>query len=115
MKALKWTIMNGIFALCGYYGIVEGVAGAGYVFWFMFWFCAVGTLLCATSKDAIKKVRQYGRSIPSSICISFDLCILFLVVWNHHYVAGAFYVAHMAALVHIYDGGIVDDPDISSN
>jgi len=103
-KMLSWVLINSIFAVCGYYGLVEGVAGAGYIFWFMFWLCTIGAIICNFSSDAIKVARRDGPSVPRWMDVVFDLGILFLVVWNHHYFAGAFYVIHMLALQNVYSG-----------
>jgi hypothetical protein len=109
MKVSRYIFLNIIFfALC-YFGVIEGVVGAGYVFWFIFWMMVVGSLIASCSPQTVKKIKEKGPTVPRWIDISLNMIIVAIVVWHGHYIAGAFFVIQVCLLENIYKGEKLDE------
>lgn len=93
-NALRWLLVNGVFASCLYFWKIEGVGNAGNVAMFYIWLGLIIGLL--TVGVDVTKVKSY--EIKSKLFYSIDgmfdwTCIGFLV-WFGHVGLGVAYLIH---------------------
>lgn len=80
MKAIRWALINGCFALALWFGFVEGVAGAKNVAMFLAWLSAVLGMFCATDA-AVEELRKKPRSVPQGVNTALDVAVAIFLVW----------------------------------
>lgn len=102
MRLIRYIITNAAFAVCLWFGIIEGISGAANVALFIAWI-AIVTSLFACSKDVIEKLAQRGRTVPMWIDQSFDLMVVAFLVWHGWWATAIGYVIHMGSLAVAYD------------
>jgi hypothetical protein len=90
-RVLYWTAFNGLFAACGYFGLIESVEGARKLFLFACWWCAVVMMVAASTKEIHKKSYERGPSVPRIIGGGFDFAITVTLAWFGFYVTAAAY------------------------
>jgi hypothetical protein len=97
MKILIWFAMNGLFASCVYFGLVEGIEGARNIAVFSTYFLFFGTIcFCAPSgKKFIRERLEKGLSVPRWMDAAFDICIVLSFVWFGYFVTGIVYLLHL--------------------
>jgi hypothetical protein len=91
-RVLFYILINSAFLASLYFGLEKGIQGAEYLFWFMFWVIVVASFIGFASKEAQQKIRDRGPSVPRFIDIHIDILVLGYIVWNHHWIAGIFFL-----------------------
>ena len=102
MKQLKYFLYNGLLILTAYFGLGQGVEGATYCFFFMAWLLIVTAFTVYLNPELKKKARDKGRSVPMALDVLVDLAIIYLLVWNGHFITGAFFLIHSGMTADIY-------------
>lgn len=92
-RAFKWFLYNGLFAAALYFGFVAGVENAQRVALFIVWVMAIMAPVYL-HKDVLAKIKEKGRSVPAWIDVTFDLGVLFTLVWFGAVVSGVAYLFH---------------------
>jgi hypothetical protein len=115
IKAMAYyIIINGIFAVCLYYGFFEGVGGAKNVALAIGWFMGILSLLVLLALNIPRTRKAYARalyeqewqpSVPYAVDVVYDLCVLFIFVWFGHYFLSVFYLLSMVATKGIREVG----------
>lgn len=76
-----------------YFGFVDGVVNAQRVTVFMVFFLAIMSPLYF-HKDVLSKIREKGRSVPKLVDLSFDLAVIFCLVWYGAVITAVAYLFH---------------------
>lgn len=92
-RLIKWFALNTIFALCLYFGLYENIDGARNVAIFIAWFC-FSVSLFALHEDVINSIKSKGRSVPVFVDVTFDLSVIFALVWSGWIITAIAYVIH---------------------
>lgn len=96
-NVMAWVIPNTILWGCVYLGVFKGISGVDNIAVFMVWFMAVISLFLGTDK-ALKNYMEDKHPIPQWFDVSFDLTIVFMLLWSGYIWAGSAYVFHMFML-----------------
>jgi hypothetical protein len=92
-RALKWTAINGAIAVAAWFGVHDGVTGAGNVLVFMVW---LGLALSALSNtEAMQEhlaEKLAKRSMSRWIEVPYDCAMLGLLVWHGWWITSVAYI-----------------------
>ena len=94
MRLIKYIAFNTGFALFVYYGLFEGVEGAGNAAIFFAWTLGILSLF-VMNDDVIKKHKEKGFSVPYWVDASFDLGITVAFVWCGYFWTAGIYFFHL--------------------
>lgn len=100
MRAIKWFLINGGFAVLLYFGAVQGIAGAQNVFVAFTWLIAVlspGLLTDDYVKQHGEKLRKFP--VPSWLAGAFDLLVMGALAWFAWWWTLAAYFVHWVCLM----------------
>jgi len=97
MKLAKWTLINGLFVICLYFGYVEGVEGARNVALFYAWFVILTWFFVAlvNADEMVLRLKEDGRSAPRFIFIALHLLITACFAWFGAWITAIFYILHV--------------------
>ena len=118
MRALKWFVINGPFAVCIYLGFYEQHQGAYNLAMFFAWFSIV-TCLFLNTGEAQKTMSQKGRHVPAPISLAFSIGAVLAFVWFGAIWTGAFLAISVtiteAAWSSAMKVGTLDDAAVEMN
>lgn len=97
MRAIRWAVLNGVFAGMLWFGLVEGMQGAKNVGLFMAWMTSVFSIFALTEEGAAA-VAKHERSVPAVFDVCFDMAIAGLLVWFGAWATGIAYTIQIVIL-----------------
>lgn len=102
--AIRWALINGVIGGCLVAGLVFGIGGALNVGIFATWYLFVISFACLAEKIPIMlAAKPEWPSVPRWVDHTFDLGILFLLVWHGRWYSGAAYAIRFVLALHLYE------------
>ncbi len=93
MRALKWVLMNGVFAALLWAAVAHGVEGAQNIVVVAVWLLLLMTPLMWTA-DMQKTLAERGRAVPAWLDGLFDVALVAVLLWHGWMFTGVAYLLH---------------------
>jgi hypothetical protein len=93
-RQIRWGIVNSIFLICLYLGLIEHIEGAKNIALALAWFTVISTPIFFTDMYT-KTMTESGYTVPALVEGIIDFTALFIMVWTGYLVLGGFYTIHI--------------------
>lgn len=81
-RILRWTVTNGLIAMCSWAAVIQGSVGAGRVTCCALWLSVAVAILAASSDEFKAKASAIGRPVPAWLSHGFGMCLAGFFVWH---------------------------------
>ena len=109
MRAMKWILVNGIFAVCLYHGLINEIDGALNVALVLAWVSIVFSLflfidsIADKVKAEMKEKGRYSLPVPYWAMFLFDISIVGAFAWFGYFVVASLYLVQLIAVLGFYN------------
>ena len=107
MKLFRWFLINSLFAACLYWGFYVGVDGAKNVSIFYVW-VAFALSLLSFSDEFVNHLKKKKPQVPRWLDYSFDLSVVFFLVWFGFIFSGIAYFIHLLLIQTAWNKALED-------
>lgn len=103
-KAVRWFLINGLFASGIYFGFFQGVDGAANTITFFTAILFLFSLLAPHQNMVEAMVKNdYQMPVPRILDVLFDVGVIIAFSWSGHFVLATMYSIHIFCMALTYD------------
>lgn len=114
-RRVMWFAPTALLAITIYLWLFKGIEGAGYLVKFFVLTNFVLMFLSLIIREIREEMGSRGRSIPFFISFSYDLVIVFLLLWFGHWIFASLFALSVLFEIGTMEGHLDEEPCTKSN